>query len=271
MNPHAVRIAGHFGELLQGRLGADGPVALVTLPCPELAVTGTFRPGPGFGVHGRGQRLITPDRARSFLQALGLVPRGRFLLRAAMPVGGGAGASTAALVALARLAGSDAAPEVVARACIAAEGASDPTMFARPERLLWASRQGRVLDRTPALPRFEVVGGFLGPMRRTDPADQAFADIGDLWPRWRRAVDAGDLAALAGLSGEAARRTLARRGPAEDPTGWLARRLGALGHAIAHTGAARALLFAPGTVPEDWAACLRAAGLRGLIRFRAGG
>ena len=30
------RVAGHFGEFLQGRLGAEGPVALVTLPCPAL-------------------------------------------------------------------------------------------------------------------------------------------------------------------------------------------------------------------------------------------
>ena len=30
-------VAGHFGEWLQGRLGPDGPVALVTLPCPVRA------------------------------------------------------------------------------------------------------------------------------------------------------------------------------------------------------------------------------------------
>ena len=30
MTPHTV--AGHFGELLQGRLGPSGPLALVTLP-----------------------------------------------------------------------------------------------------------------------------------------------------------------------------------------------------------------------------------------------
>jgi len=33
----SVRISGHFGELLQGRLGPQGPVALITLPCPVLA------------------------------------------------------------------------------------------------------------------------------------------------------------------------------------------------------------------------------------------
>ncbi|TCP38104.1 hypothetical protein EV662_12129, partial [Rhodovulum marinum] len=41
MPRHAARracVAGHFGEFLQGRLGPDGPVVLVTLPCPALAV-----------------------------------------------------------------------------------------------------------------------------------------------------------------------------------------------------------------------------------------
>ena len=37
--PVSVRVPGHFGELLQGRIGSDGPVALVTLPCPALGVT----------------------------------------------------------------------------------------------------------------------------------------------------------------------------------------------------------------------------------------
>ena len=45
--PVALRVAGHFGELMQGRLGADGPLALISLPCPVLAVQtgGTGTPG----------------------------------------------------------------------------------------------------------------------------------------------------------------------------------------------------------------------------------
>ena len=35
--PGLARVEGHFGELLQGRLGPAGPVVLVTLPCPVLA------------------------------------------------------------------------------------------------------------------------------------------------------------------------------------------------------------------------------------------
>ena len=31
-------VAGHFGEWIQGRLGPDGPLALVTVACPALSV-----------------------------------------------------------------------------------------------------------------------------------------------------------------------------------------------------------------------------------------
>ena len=34
----ALHIPGHFGEWLQGRLGAEGPVVLVTLPAPRLGL-----------------------------------------------------------------------------------------------------------------------------------------------------------------------------------------------------------------------------------------
>lgn len=265
------RVAGHFGEFLQGRVGPDGPVALVTLSCPVLAVAGHFRADRGFFVHGHGQRLATPARALRLLRALRLAPSGRFCLAASMPLGGGAGASTAALVALARLAGWQGDPLDLARACVLVEGASDPTMFPAPERLIWASRCGAILGVTRPLPRFEVIGGFHGPVRRTDPRDGAFPDVADLLGDWSRATEQGDRAGLAALAGESARRTLALRGPADDPTERLARDLGALGHAIAHTGAARSLLFAPGTVPDDWARVLRTAGLRQLVRFQAGG
>ena len=45
---------------------------------------------------------------------------------------------------------------------------------------------------------------------------------------------------------------------------------GALGHAIAHTGSARALLFAPETIPPGTADLLRQAGFRRIVRFRTG-
>ncbi len=69
--------------------------------------------------------------------------------------------------------------------------------------------------------------------------------------------------------GEAA-KALAARATGPDPTEDLARSLGALGYAIGHTGPARALIFAPGTLPPHSRALLREAGLRQLVQFHLG-
>jgi len=267
-----IRISGHLGEFLQGRLGPGGPVALVSLPCPALALTAELRPGgQALVLEGGARGLVTPRAARRVLVRLGRRLRGRVRMHAGMPAGGGAGASTAALVALARLAGAGRVrPGRLARACLAVEGASDPLMYPAPERLLFASRRGEVLARLPAPPAFEVVGGFFGPARATDPAETCFPDIADLIGPWARAAAAGDRAALAGLAAEAAARRLGPKGLAGDPMAGLAHALGAPGWAIAHTGPARALLFAPGRAPARAEALLVRAGLRQVLRFRTG-
>ena len=271
MKVQSIRVAGHFGELLQGRIGPKGPVALVTLPCSVLGVSAQRFASAGLGIHGAGQRLLTPRRARALLDQLGLRVNGHVVLRAEMPAGGGAGVSTAALVAMARLAGWQGPPDLLARACVAVEGASDPLMFVQPECLLWASRLGETLAHLPVLPAFEVIGGFYGPPKRTNPADSDFPDISDLLPDWSAAALAQDLPKLAALASSSARRTLDRRGAGSDPIWSLAADLGALGSVIAHTGAARGLIFAPGTVPEAARQRLQRAGLRGVVQFRAGG
>lgn len=264
----AVRVAGHFGEWLQGRLGPSGPVALATLPCPATGVAARCRPGPPAAplrLRGAG---MAPEAAAAFLATLGLTLDGRVRLRPRAAPGLGTGVSTARLVALARLAGWQGPAEALAQACVAWEGASDPLMFDAPGRMLWASREGRVLGALPALPRHEILGGFRGPPCRTDPEDDAFPDIADLVEDWARARD---LAGFAALASESAARCVALRGPAGDPVAGLAARLGALGWVTAHTGAARGLIFAPGTIPAGAPAALRAAGLRGILRFAGGG
>lgn len=256
-------VAGHFGELIQGRIGAR--LALISLPCPVLQVTATHRAGSGLQIHPQG--LISPERARRFLADLGLGLHGQIVLDANMPIGGGAGSSTAALVALARLAGWTGPPLALARACLRSEGATDPLMLNTPAQQLWASREGVVLDNLPALPSFDILGGFSGPVRRTDPADLHFPDISDLIPRWILAAKSQDLSALAKLSTISAQRTLDLRGPADDPIFDLAQQLGALGVVIAHTGAARGLIFARGQIPAAGRAALIAAGLTSPLMF----
>jgi uncharacterized protein involved in propanediol utilization len=262
LSQRSLSVAGHFGELLQGRLGPDGPVALVTLPCPTLRVTLTARRG-AFALH-------QPDgRAVPLAEARRLVPHdARLTLRVPMPLGGGAGVSTAARVALLRLGGMT-DPAELAAACHALEGATDPLMFPDPARLLWASRQGRALAPLPPLPRFDIIGGFFGPPRRTNPADMHFSDISDLVALWPAAC--AHLPDMARLATESARRCLALRGPAGDPTPVLAARLGALGWTMAHTGSARGLIFSPGTVPDAALSDLRAAGFSTITRFGLGG
>ena len=278
--PRRIQVPGHLGELMQGRLGPQGPVVLLTLPCPALRMVGQWRTGE-FALHQPGPTIVSRAQVMGLLRALDLPVRGQFTLRAQMPPGGGAGSSTAALVAVARLAGHPAAAaRDLALACIAVEGASDPLMFPASAGLLWASRQGRILRSLPPLPGIEVLGGFFGPMRRTDPADSRFADVSDLADALPRALRSA--AALAELSGESARRALALRGAQSlkggqsvqqggaDPTCQLARDLGALGYAIGHTGPARALIFAPGCVPAHAKALLLEAGFRQLVQFRPG-
>ncbi len=268
-------VSGHFGEFLQGRLGPSGPVALVTLPCPALAVTAEWRPAPGFVLATPGGSAVEPDRMRRAFRALtGRSPHGRLVLRAGMPPGGGAGASTASLLALAgAVSGGGFAtlpPEAQAAFCLALEGATDPLMHAAPASLLWQSRRGRIAARLPEPPAFEVVGGFTPAPQRTDPADEAFADIADLAGAWAPAAAARDRAALASLATESARRNTRLRGGELAPLAALAAALGALGLAVAHTGSARALLFAPGAAPPGSEAALRGLDLGGVLRFSSG-
>ncbi|MFD2175750.1 propanediol utilization protein [Rhodobacter lacus] len=259
-----VHIPGHFGEWLQGRLGPEGAVALVTLSAPDLGLDARHRPGRGLRIHGAG---LSPARGRAFLERIGAGLFGQVVVRPVVAPGLGTGVSTAALLALARLAGVGAPEEMLAKACIAAEGASDPLMFAAPDRLLWASRQGCSLGLLPPLPRYEILGGFEGPPVRTEPRDTAFPDISDLVARWQAGPTLADLAALAS---ESAARSSRLRGPAVESAPALAARLGALGWMRAHTGPARGLIFAPGRVPTGAEALLRAAGWRGILRLRGG-
>ena len=262
------RVHGHFGELLQGRLGPSGPVALITLPCPAFTATARLAPARHLHVHDAGAGGLTTPRAAQMLRLLGLPQSGRVTLRLTMPPGGGAGASSAALMALALAAGARGAAAIT-KAALAVEGATDPLLFAAPERLLWASRQGRILARLPVLPRFQVLGGFLGPGQRTDAGDDAFPDISDLLAAWPGACTS--LTALARLISQSARRTLALRGPENDPTEALAVRHGAAGFVIAHTGSARGLIFPPGPLRDTVAPDLRGAGFSRITRFGCGG
>ncbi len=256
-------VSGHFGEWLQGRLGPKGPLVLITLCCPALTVRvapGTEGDVPAF----------TEAQLSEFRAVLGLPPGDWPALLRDMPLGAGAGGSTATLVALARGAGFSGTPQALATACLHVEGATDPLMFPHPDRLLWASRRATALEDMPPPPDCDILGGYWGATQATTPEDEDFPDVADLVTDWRDAAQASDLGRTAALASESAQRTTALRGPL-DPMPELALTLGALGHIRAHTGSARGLVFAPGTVPTSAGAALTEAGLDGVFQFRTGG
>ncbi len=262
----AHRVTGHFGEWLQGRLGPEGPVVLVTLPCERLGASISLERADGSRPD-----IPSPLSASvtcAFLRALGVeTPEAGIEVVADAKPGAGAGMSTAMLLALARAIGIGASPEALANACLVAEGAVDPLMMDSPETLLWASREARALHSMPRPPAFAVVGGFLGAPTQTVPEDSRFSDISDLVPSWMAAAEAGDRIELARIATDSAERTTALRGPTDDRTAALAQDLGALGWCRAHTGSARGLLFEPGGVPAQAEDRLRAEGYADVLRF----
>jgi uncharacterized protein involved in propanediol utilization len=257
-----VWVAGHFGEWIQGCLGET--VALVTMACPVKGVEASW---------GKARELVLsdpagvlgPGRAQAFLAALRLPASGIICVAPDLPPGVGAGMSTAALVALARSASAQ--ERRIADACLVIEGAVDPLMLAAPDAVLWAPRRAMALADLPRAPKAEIVGGVWGPPVPTDPLDAGFPQIDDLVAAWRRGPDLPGAARLASLS---AARTTARRGPKDDPTARVARALGALGWARAHTGSARGLIFSPGTVPAGAETALKAEGYSNVFRFLTG-
>jgi uncharacterized protein involved in propanediol utilization len=257
-------VAGHFGEWLQGRAAPDGEVALVTLACSVRGASVAWETAEDLSVADASGSLDAARAAR-FLGAAGLPPCGRIAVTPDLPPGGGAGMSTAALVALGRAAGADG--RRIAAACLAAEGAVDPLMLEAPDAVLWAPRAARAIAPMPPPPLAEIVGGFWGPPERTDPADTRFPEVDDLIAAWARRPDLPEAARIATRSAE---RCTALRGPSQDPTLALAVRLGALGWARAHTGSARALIYPPGGAPDAAEEALRSAGYAHVLCFTTG-
>lgn len=257
----------HWGELVQGRLGPGGPLALVTLPCPALRAEAWFEPG------GRHLRAEEPLFARAAAAALAQLGRsgqggGRVTVKAAAPPGGGAGWSTATILAVIRAVAAACAatmtPEVESRIALSVEGAVDPLAFPADAPRLWAPREARTLAALAPPPPMRIAGAFDGPGVATDPADLDFPDMAAAFTQLREAFAAGDAALAATAATRSAEANLRRNPkPRWSAVQAIARQTGALGVAAAHTGSAVALLFAPDDQAAAWRACdaLAAAGL----------
>jgi len=274
--PAGAEVAGHLGELVQGRMGPGGPVALVTLPCPVLVTRVEYRPAPGALRSTEPVSVKTLAAARLTLATLDRSGWGGHLsLRRASEPGAGAGSSTAetlgAVRAIARAFGSALAPETEAAICLRAEAAIDPLMHAAP--VVFASREGRLLDTLPALPAMRIAGGFAGPAHPTDPDDHDFPDQSALFAALADAARRGDLERLGVAATRSAAANQARNpNPAWDRVTALAERHGALGVAVSHTGPAIALILPPDAEAPQGALAdaLAGAGLRRILDYRLG-
>lgn len=256
-------VSGHFGELLQGRVGQT--LALVTLPCPlSVRAVWTDAPGP-FRVDQPAGLLPDAWIDALFRATLGKPPFGLLTLTADMTPGAGCGASTAAILATARALRA-LEPDAEADLCLRIEAATDPLMHPDQGTLLWAPREARILGKLRPLPGLQVIGGEFGPPRRTDPADLSFARVDDL----AKAIGQRGLTAqrLADISTESAERVTALRAPGRlDPIRDARAHARALGIVVAHTGSAVGLLLSPDADPAPARAALHEAGVTGISGF----
>lgn len=266
-----VQVRGHFGELVQGRLGRDGPVALVTLPCSPAVTEVHFAPARGpLEIKGepsqksRRAANLALDRyaPKGWGGQLGLVPWG--------DPGAGTGSSTASVLgtirAIARAFGAVPSPEDEAAFCLEAEGAVDPLMY--PGNLCFASRAARVIEHLPPLPAFRVVGGIAGPGKPTEPDDQNFPDMRKTFALLKTGLAEGDLLKVARASRQSAEANQDRNpNPIWDDILRIGQAQGALGPVVSHTGSAIGLMVPPDRDGQALARHLQEAGLARTIVF----
>jgi uncharacterized protein involved in propanediol utilization len=289
--------SGHFGEIAQGALrraesgpGPEWDEVVVTLPAPIFRCTATFalRLEPGIAVTPR-HCAKAAHAARLALDHLGARDRGgRLELRNDAPSGGGGGSSTMDVVAAIR-AVADAlsvavSDDEVSQLAVAAEGASDPLMFAAAPARLYAFHTGRTLAELPgSLPRFYVLGFSdggpvdslaIGPRRFSSALLDRYAR---LFASVRRAIETGDTALVAEAATQSAElneRLLPK--PSLPACIRLVERGIAAGVAVAHSGNLVGLLF-PAAAPsaeERMAEATRslvALGVAIRYRFATGG
>ncbi|MFG2993484.1 GHMP kinase [Streptomyces sp. NPDC048257] len=291
----AGRASCHHGEILQGVfLDAGGRrcAGLVTLPMSGLGSRAEFTRRPGTPPE---QLTVLPgDRTKAARAAALAVAEcalrrreppcgGELRITGDIPVGLGMGSSTSDVIAVVRAVadsyGMRLAPDTVARLAVRAELACDPLMLdARP--VLFAQREGRVLEVLgPCLPPLVVVGCALGggapvdtlslPVRAYDDTDvRAFERLRGLL---RRAVATGDAALLGRVASASARQGQRLLGhPEFDTLADIARRLGAVGVQIAHSGAVAGLLLDPAApgLRHRVRSCVRALESNGIAATR---
>ena len=284
------RAACHHGEIVQGvfldRRGRPRQ-GLVTLPMAAPVTEAVFTPRPGTPAHrvevhppgrvkaARAAALAAAECAARRSRVCG----GSLRLSGGAPTGLGLGSSTSDVTAAVRAVcaafGVDPTPATVARIAVKAEGASDPLMWEGGRALLFAQREGRVLEDLGApLPPMVVVGCLTGggaPVNtlglRTRVDRDAAAVHERLRTALRAAVAAQDAAEVGRIGTQSAllnQRVLPK--PELGTIRGVARLSGAVGVQVAHSGNVAGVLFDAradglGARIEDALERLRGAGL----------
>ncbi len=240
-------ISGHFGEFIQGRFDRDGSIVLITVPNLEHKATVVCTPDP-FKV----EQIVTQSKPKELVSkvfyTLNHSPKGQFRISLDMPECYWLGSSTAARVGLFLSINPDLSPEFLAQSCINQEGASDPLMFSKPEKLLWAPRQGKIIRNLPKLPRIMCSGGLFGILQRTDPLDLDLQIISDLITEWE-SLDKIPIK-IGEICSDTSDRTLKLKGHDDVSTKKIRKELGALVYSIVRTGTVRNFIFPHVSVPK---------------------
>jgi uncharacterized protein involved in propanediol utilization len=258
---------GHHGEILQGVFRGDSGLhrALVSLPFPRCMAIARVSLSTGSAM------TVIPAHKQKALSAAEMLCRDleyrgpglQITIRSNIPEGAGLGSSTAdvvaALRAVAQFLGCDLKATAAFRFAVAAEKASDGTMFGRRARLV-CQREGIVLERfARALPPFSLLSVNVAPDEPVDtlalaPAwycDDEIDELADLRNQVRRAVRTGD----ARLLGHVATRSMdlnQRRLPQPhfSQIRQIAHALRAYGVQVAHSGRMVGIMLAPDAAPS---------------------
>ncbi|BDD84298.1 kinase [Tsukamurella pulmonis] len=258
------RSPGHHGEILQGRFRCpvlDECPGLVTVPIGTVGSVAVFEPDSSGAVRahaaGDGHAVSKAHRAAEATVAH-LLSRGAcgfdggdLRIARTTAIGLGLGSSTADVLAAVRAVADSGGIELdagtVAQLAVGAEGASDPLWSDRP--ILFAHRHGHVIEELgPHLPPMLLVRCVLG-----GPVDTlALRPLGEgevdeyeqLRALLRRAIAGRDAAGVAAVATRSAVLNQSRHyKPGLDRLIASARRGGALGVQVAHSGNVAGLLF----------------------------
>ncbi|TPL12853.1 kinase [Mesorhizobium sp. B2-4-11] len=250
----------HHGELIQGVFKDDGGRlhrGLVTLPIAGLRSEASFARSDGDAV------VVHPDHkvkaaaaARRTLDFLNVTGGGELILQSSIPVGHGYGSSTADVVASIRAVAAAVNIQLrassIGRLAVAAERASDAIAFDE-HAVLFAQREGMVIENFGGslppllLVGFKANGGVpvdtlqLPPARYDSTEIQEFGVLRALVARAVRLQDPYLLGRAASASAVISQRHLPKQGFGEIAD--IARRAGACGVQVAHSGSLFGLIF----------------------------